>query len=378
MSIRTQGWADLQRQEGSDFLKWINENQTLRKKFDILANALRTLLRKSIRTADDARDVWTAAPEVLSRCNEQATYEKHGAPVAYAWLHLLDRYVRTWLALERLVKENCLPMGKYGVRALDVGTGPGPSAFAIHDFYAATVEFSEFKKNSRWRQPTDIICFEFDAGTNHLRHNLAEIMFGQSQGESKGVLAMCGALPDFSKFHPTQERKQSFQYLRNKEDEYYDEVENEWTSELQFSPNEANDMAQSLHRYRLFVFGNFLTTPDIVDGFEQNLLDILRDARPGSVILVLGAKGGSYAEVYKTVDRLAVPAGFQLKVEGCPVSSSDSEVSDRVYEEGQQFYEFLKEFAPNECNNEEIREIKAHFEKSRSSAPCSQVWVYRK
>ena len=99
-----------------------------------------------------------------------------GAACAYAWLHLLDRYVRTWLALERLVQKSSLPMGKNGVRALDVGTGPGPAAFAIHDFYAAMVEFSEKTDNPKWRQPAQLTCFEFDGSTNHFRHLLAEIL----------------------------------------------------------------------------------------------------------------------------------------------------------------------------------------------------------
>lgn len=378
MSIQAQGWTDLQRHEGSDFLNWIKDNKTLGKKFDVLANALRIFLQRNIRTANDACAIWTAAPAVLSRCNELATSEIPGAPAAYAWLHLLDRYVRTWLALKRLIKENCLPMGKDGVRALDIGTGLGPSAFAIHDFYSAMVEFSEVSGNSKWRQPVHLTCVEFDAGTNHLRHHLAEIMYEEGGRKSKDVLAMCNALPDFSRFHPTQERKQSFQYLRNQEDEYYDEVANEWTSEPRYSPDEANAMAQSLYRYRLFAFSNFLTTPELVKRFEPNLADSLCDAHPGSVVLVLGGKGGSYPEIYNSVDRLAVTAGFQLKVESHFVSSSDSEVSDRVYEEGRRFYEFLKKLAPNECNNKEIRAIKAHFEKSPRSAPSSQVWAYRK
>ena len=57
-----------------------------------------------IRTPEEAHDVWAAVPEVLGRCKEQATYEEPEAASAYAWLHLLDRYVRTWLGLERLVQ----------------------------------------------------------------------------------------------------------------------------------------------------------------------------------------------------------------------------------------------------------------------------------
>ena len=204
--------------------------------------------------AKEAGEVWEAVPAVLCRCNEQATYEKPGAACAYAWLHLLDRYVRTWLALERLVQRNCLPMGKFGVRTLDVGTGPGPAAFAIHDFYAAMVEFSEDIVNPKWRQPPHLTCVEYDGSTNHFRHQLAEMLFQQTGGESESVLSIGCSLVDFGKLEPTREREQYLEFLRSEEDEYYDDVAGRWDSERLFLPDEANDMAQSLHRYRLVPF----------------------------------------------------------------------------------------------------------------------------
>ena len=183
-------------------------------KLSFLAKALSSLLRESVRTPKSAHEVWEAVPAVLSRCNEQATYEKPGAAYAYAWLYLLERYVRTWLALERLVQKNSLPMAKSGVRALDVGTGPGPAAFAIHDFYAAMVEFSEVTGNPKWRQPPHLTCVESARGTNHFRHQLAEMLSQQAGQESEGVLSMTSALHDFRKFRPTRERKQYFEVLR--------------------------------------------------------------------------------------------------------------------------------------------------------------------
>ena len=168
---------------------------------------------------------------MLRRCNEQAAYEKPGAACAYAWLYLLERYVRTWLALERLLQRNCLPMGKNGVRALDVGTGPGPAAFAIHDFYAAMVEFSEVTDNRKWRQPPHLTCVEFDGSTNHFRHQLAEMLSQQAGRESEGVLSMTSALHDFGKLEPTRERKQYFELLRSEEDEYFDDVAGRWDSD---------------------------------------------------------------------------------------------------------------------------------------------------
>lgn len=202
MSSRRQGWTGILNREGADFLDWVREEQVLSTKFSFLATALWTLLRGRVRTQEEAHDVWEAVPAVLSRCNEQETYEMPGAACAYAWLYLLERYVRTWLALERLVQKSCLPMGKNGVRALDVGTGPGPAAFAIHDFYAAMVEFTEDTDNSKWRQPALLTCFEFDGSTNHFRHLLAEILVQQAGRESEGVLAMTSAMRDFGKFEP--------------------------------------------------------------------------------------------------------------------------------------------------------------------------------
>ena len=111
-------------------------------------------------------------------------------------------------------------MGKNGVRALDVGTGPGPASFAIHDFYAAVVEFSEETDNPKWRQPPHLTCVEYDRSTNHFRHRLAELLFQQAGRESEGVLSMTSALHDFGEFEPNRERKQYFEVLRSEEDEY--------------------------------------------------------------------------------------------------------------------------------------------------------------
>jgi hypothetical protein len=370
------GWTGFLRRQGADYLAWVAANRVLETKFEALASALWTLLLEEIRTPEDARAVWRATPAVLIRCNEQATYALPKAAAAYAWLHLLDRYARTWRALERLVAAGCLPLTKHGVRALDVGTGPGPSAFAVHDFYAAMTEFAAQTGNVQWRQPASITCVEFDINTNRLRHYLAEIMFEQSEQQSRGVLAMCHALTDFRAIVPRAERKRLQKEIRWAEDEYFDEVANEWTSDLRYSPDEANDMAQSLHRYRLIVFSNFLTTVGVVTSFEPNLVDILADAQPGSVVMVLGGKEKSYPDVYGYVDHLAKPAGFELEVAGEHVSSADSVVANRIYAEGAKICARLQSLTPD--TSEETQRVRSHFTESRQAAPSSHLWAYRK
>ena len=377
MRSRRQGWTGLLKREGADFLAWAREEQVPSTKFKLLATALSALLRGSVRTPEEAHDVWEAVPAVLSRCNEQATYEMPGAACAYAWLHMLERYVRTWLALERLVEKYCLPMGTNGVRTLDVGTGPGPAAFAIHDFYAAMVEFSEKTDNPKWRQPAQLTCFEFDESTNHFRHRLAEMLFQQAGRESEGVLSITSALHDFREFEPARERRQYREILRSEEDEYFDDLAGRWDSNPVYLPDEANDMAQSLHRYRLVTFSNFLTTPGIVKSVESNLVEVLHDAAPGSVVLVLGSSGDRYQEIYDCVDHMANPSGFELTVEGDSVSCSNSELAGQVYEQGRLFYETLQELDHNEDDATET--VRKHFERGApSDFRSSQIRAYRK
>lgn len=366
----------MQRNEGSEFIKWVEDKQILQHQFNVLSNALNTLLHCNVREEQDKRHVWAATPAVLDELNKQTTYEQPGAPSAYAWLYLRERYVRTWFALEHLLKKNCLPMGKDGVRVLDIATGPGPSAFAIHDFYNAIADFAALKQNDRWRQHARVTCVEIDPGTNQFRHQLAEQIYQDTGGRSENILSICNALPDVGELHPVQEREQIFEHLSTAEDTYYDEVSNELTSDLRYSLDEANDVAQSAHRYRLLVFSNFLTTIEILHRFEQNIVDILRDAKPGTVLLVIG---GPYPDIYSCMKELAVSAGFRLQIKDDDVTSEISELSDQIYREEQRFYRFLKNWVPDKLKNKRpIKKIRNHFENSRYPATDSRVWAYRK
>ena len=268
-------------------------------------------------------------------------------------------------------------MGKYGVNALDVGTGPGPSAFAIHDFYKAMVDFSSIQSNPKWSQPANVTCVEFDSSTNHFRHILAEVMFEHGQRASEGVLAMCFNLKDFGALEPTRERKEYLRSLPMAQYDYFDDVRGEWHSEQEYLPDEVHVMAGALHRYRLITFSNFLTSVKTVRRFETNLIDVLHDAAPGSVLLVLGGKQEPYPEVYSYVDRLAGPAGFEQKISGATVSCSERTVADRVHKEQRAFYQHLQGLSKN--GDDATRELRAEFERPESpNFPSSEIRAYRK
>ena len=339
------GWTELQRREGDAFLQWLRREQRLHNGFDALAIALRETLDGQIRTASDARAVWHAVPAVFRNCNNPETYTMRHAEIAYAWLYLLDRYARTWLALEHLLHCCLLPMGRYGVRVLDVGTGPGPSAFATHDFYAAMEEYARTADADNWRQATDITCVEPVPAMNRIRHAVAERLV--VKGAPRSVFAMTGGLHDFSTILPTRARRELENNLRNQYEEYYDEQRQEWHADPLYTPEEANREANAYHRYRLFTFSNFLTTPDKVSTFQENIEDILADAHAGSVLLMIGAKGGCYPALQQRMAGLAEASGFRRRNDPISVASADAQLHPRLDHEVRWFYGRLKQLTPD-------------------------------
>ena len=338
-----EGWSGLQRREGATVMGWLYRERRLGKGFDALADGLREILDTKARTAADACDVWGAASAVMARCNKLATYLMRGADVAYAWLHLLDRYVRTWLALERLLVDGLLPMGKHGVRVLDIGTGPGPSAFATHDFYVALAAYSGSAGKARWHQPPELTCVEEVCAMNRFRGVLSETL--AVKGAPTSILAMTAWLTDFKTVSPREERRDLETRLRGQYEEYYDNDRDERHDEPIYTAEEANREANAHRRYRLFTFSNFLTTLDTVKALQSNVEEVLSDARPGSVVLMIGGRGKNYPKIQKRMAQLAKAGGFRRSSSSVEVASGHARMEGRLAEEARWFYGHLKDLA---------------------------------
>ena len=246
------GWAKLMAEEGPDFIAWLSKNCVLRGKITIAARVISQLLVAEIDTEIAAREFWHGVPRALSHKCPETMHEHWGIVRAYTWLHFLERYARTWSALEYLVEEFRLPMGRHGVKTLDVGAGLGPAAFAIHDFYAAMLEFAKETDRPKWRQPPDITCVERATGFNAMRGQLWEMAYSVSLGDWPCGSSRWNNLTDFKEIRPKQERADEFERLRWSDITYWDEIREEETSELLCPDQEANEQSQSIHRYRLF------------------------------------------------------------------------------------------------------------------------------
>ena len=74
------GWRNVLRRHGASFLLWLEDNAVLANRGRLLADATNRLLRETVDTPNAADAVWAAAQAVLSKCNDQATYELPLAP----------------------------------------------------------------------------------------------------------------------------------------------------------------------------------------------------------------------------------------------------------------------------------------------------------
>jgi hypothetical protein len=179
----------------------------------------------------------------------------------------------------------------------------------------------------------------------------------------------------FQELVPRKERHALQRSLRWEEEEYYNDTLGRWDTSRANTPDEANDQAQSLHRYRLITFSNFLKTIGAARRFQPNLSEILEDSQPGTVVLLIGGKDVQYPEIYKYINSLAVATGFQLKLRGELVSSAATGVAGRPFVEAARLYSRLQTLAPDSSERTEaVRELFT----SKPRGATSQVWMYRK
>jgi len=245
-------------------------------------------------------EFWNRIPEVRSCCSAGATFEKPLAIEAYAYVHFLERYRRTWTTLEYLSKVAVLPLGVNGVRVLDIGTGPAPALYAIDDFYAALTEFAEeFEISELQLPPPQLACVERSQSMVWFFHSFSE--FSGRRSPFSPIVA------DFTGLDLASRR--AWHQQQNETERYWDD-ETEQYEEI-YDPVAAAADAERLFRYRLVVLSNFLTLQSEVERFETELRALFGDLKAGGVVLVLGATGDSYRKLYEWLSLLAQDAGLR-------------------------------------------------------------------
>lgn len=297
-------WRNLLRRNRAGFLSWLRKSGRERECFERISSQLADFLIMRIsRTGPEWPEApiefWKRIPDVRSCCSEPRTFEKPLAVEAYAYVHLLERYRRMWRCLKYLTHNAALPLGTHGVRVLDVGAGPGPSLYAIDDFYRALNEYATESTVPDLQIPNpELNCIERSQPMIRFFHEFSE--FCDRSGPFREVFSDFRGL-DLNFARESYRNDNEIVTFRDPDTGDYEEILNP----------EAGDSANRLYRYRLLVFSNFLTLESEVDLFREELCRMFRDLNPGAVVIVLGATGGIYPQIYKRVVAMAKAAGLK-------------------------------------------------------------------
>lgn len=222
---------------------------------------------------------------VVQNCN-RLSFDDHGAAEAYVIMHFLDRFHRFQLIFDELGKMGLLQTRVRRFDALDIGTGPGPSMYALSDFLLKKQIDESEHEEERLSESFSIDYVEKSSGFRNWLHSFTEFanLHCWSQIRWK-VPYHFGAYNDFTKI-------------------MFDSLEN-----VKYISN-SGTFGQSLRtvkrRYNLIVFSNFLTNEEMVEQYKEEILACARYLRHGGILLIVGARSSDsrYQKIYDKLDKI--------------------------------------------------------------------------
>lgn len=228
---------------------------------------------------------------VLKHC-DQITYEEPGTAEAYALLHFLDRYHRFQLIFDSLHQTKLMPLRSDEVRILDVGTGPGPSMFAVSDFYSNALPKKLNEDSIRKQVGFSIDYVERSYQFRSWLHHFTEFVNYYCPTQVPWLVPFHhGTFHDFQNLEFNQ-KKVSWE-----QDDDGDQIPYHYVRK---------------HRFDLIVFSNFLTTKEQTAAFSKEIEDCARYLRNNGILVVVGAKSSSkkYKEVYEEIEKTIISGRY--------------------------------------------------------------------
>ena len=294
---RSESWRRLQRRVAP--LVGADLAELRRASLSAVVSALEKYLLYSIRNPAAATEFINRMPDIYKYCNDDI-YERPMVAEAYAYIHFVIRYCNWWEVFLELLHAGWLPMRESGVRALDVGAGPGPAAYALVDFWAA-LDLAVQRLDSevcahRLRTPRpEVMLAEKSYSMAHFVHLLSE---------SRGTGGPYGAaVQDFFQLRLTRSRQENAVIRQS----LIDRIMDDW----EVGPDAAHRMLLEEYpgwhdpeRYHLCMIGNFLTQPETLDMAANALREVKRTLPAGGTLIVMGyPKGAIHNRIYTELGR---------------------------------------------------------------------------
>jgi hypothetical protein len=297
-NVRRETWRSLQRRAVPYLAPRLDQlrQDSLERHVAVLEGYLMHCLRDS----QTATEFLNRLPDIYGSCN-QDIYERPMVAEAYAYIHMISRYCNWWDTFAELFNAGRLPMRESGLRALDVGAGPGPATYALLDFSQAlnqaAVDFDNIGEFNGLVAPRpDVVMVESSKAMSHFVHRLSE---------ERGLGGPFGAgLYDFFGLRLVRTREMNASLRES----LISKIMDDWdvgSAGAEWVLREEYAGWHEPERYHLCMISHFLTREEVLSHAAEALAGVKRTLPPGGTIAVVGSAGhgATYGPIYKELGR---------------------------------------------------------------------------
>ncbi len=274
------------------YREWIEKEDFYFRRFDLLATRLENYILEYLLIEPlFTKDVASQFDAVIRSCDE-IDYQADVTATAYGILHFLPRFRRFQLTFSKLVDKQVLPIGAKDINSLDIGTGPGPSLYALSDVYSSLKKFGEIT-NTHYLKNINYIpdYVERSVGFRNWLHHLTEVVNNNlPDNEDEWIVPYHhGSFSDFKDIQFNQDFK-------------YVDYDNEGDFFMKTGTLK--------HRFNIVVSSNFFTQVSQVESLKIELQNCMRYLRNKGKLIISGSSAKSnnkdkdYPEIYKRLKEI--------------------------------------------------------------------------
>lgn len=280
------------------FKEWLDEGDWLHKCFLKMKQNIEDYLEEVIKNniADYGNIVCSKFQDVFSKCDE-ITYEEDGVTEAYILFHFLDRYHRFQLTYLKLIEDGLFPIKKK-ICALDIGTGPGPSLFALSDIIELYKKFEIEVLGKETIKEINLDYVECSHKFRNFLHHFTELANCKNKDWFYHIPYHHGSFYDMEelKFCDFDTHKTINYYGKN------------------LGIKKRNGGYESRY-FDIVTYSNFLTTEEVVSKFSRQIKESAFYLKNRGILLVAGANPNSdkYKLVYNKIDELILNQKYRNK-----------------------------------------------------------------
>jgi len=248
---------------------------------------------KSYALKNGKKEVCERFLDVLKNC-DAITYDEEGVSIAYSILHFMDRYHRFQLLFLKLLEEDILPI-KPQIDILDLGSGPGPSMYAMSDMYELYRMFEKETKGVSTIKKLNIEYVEKSIEFTNFLHHFTEFANYPENIDDEWEYRVPYHHTIFNDISDLvfNERKRVYR-------SEYEQIEDEWY--------QIQETVIVKRRYDLAILSNFLTNVEMVNEFSDQIRKTAFFLRNRGLFVLVGANGssGKYEPVYDGIDNIVL------------------------------------------------------------------------